>query len=61
MGNQYAEQLRWDKAVMHYKIANNYVGLIEAYTRLEDYDSLDKLANELPENSPLLADLGERF
>lgn len=42
-------------------MANNYPGLIEAYTRLEDYDNLDKIANELPDNSPLLADLGERF
>jgi WD repeat-containing protein 35 len=47
--------------VSHYKTANYYEGLIEAYVRLEDYDSLDKLANELPEGSPMLNELGEKF
>ena len=46
---------------IYYNKANNYEGLIEAYLRLEDYDALEKLANDLPEGSPLLPDLGERF
>ena len=61
LGNQYAEQDKWEKAISHYKLANYYEGLIEAYTRIDDYDSLDKLANELPDGSPLLSDLGDRF
>lgn len=38
----------------YFNKANNYEGLIEAYTRLEDYENLEKLANEIPEGSPLL-------
>ena len=61
LGHQYMEESKWDKAVQFFNKANNYEGLIEAYTRLEDYDSLEKLASDLPEGSPLLNELGERF
>jgi WD repeat-containing protein 35 len=34
---------------------------VEAYFRLEDFSSLENLLNILPENSPVLESLGERF
>jgi hypothetical protein len=35
--------------------------LVEAYFKLEDFDNLEKLLTILPENSPILENLGERF
>ena len=34
--------------------------MVEAYTRLEDYESLERVIDEIPENSPLLIDLGDK-
>jgi hypothetical protein len=35
--------------------------LVEAYFKLEDFENLEKLLTILPENSPILEALGERF
>lgn len=35
--------------------------MIEAYTRLQDYESLEKLIAEIPERNELLQDLGDKF
>jgi len=35
--------------------------LVEAYFKLEDFDNLEKLLSVLPENSPILDTVGERF
>lgn len=34
---------------------------MEAYFKLEDFENLEKLIDILPENSPTLEPLGERF
>ena len=41
--------------------AKDYKGLIEAFTMLEDYDSLAQIIEEIPENDPLLNELADRF
>ena len=35
--------------------------MIEAFTRLEDYESLEKIILEIPDNTPILLVLGEKF
>ena len=35
--------------------------MIEAFSRLEDYESLEKIIIEIPDNTPILMTLGERF
>jgi len=54
LGNFYAERLEWDKAAEFYLTSKNYKGLIEAFTMLEDYDSLAQIIEEIPDNDPLL-------
>jgi hypothetical protein len=49
LGKQYSEQLKWEKAALHFRISNNYEGLAEVYFRGEDFENLDKLVNDLPE------------
>ena len=61
LGNFYAERLEWDKAAEFYLSSKNYKGLIEAFTMLEDYDSLAQIIEEIPENDPLLNELADRF
>lgn len=61
LGNFYAEKFKWDRAAEFYLLSKNYKGLIEAFTRMEDYDNLSQIITEIPENDPLLIDLAERF
>lgn len=61
LGSFYAERLEWDKAAEFFLTAKNYKGLIEAFTMLEDYDSLAQIIEEIPENDPLLNELADRF
>lgn len=61
LGDDYAEKFEWDKAAEFYLTSKNYKGLIEAFTMLEDYDSLAQIIEEIPENDPLLNELADRF
>jgi WD repeat-containing protein 35 len=61
LGNFYAEKFKWDRAAEFYLLSKNYKGLIEAFTRMEDYENLSQIITEIPENDPLLIDLAERF
>jgi WD repeat-containing protein 35 len=61
LGNFYAEKFKWDRAAEFYLLSKNYKGLIEAFTRMEDYENLSQVITEIPENDPLLVDLAERF
>jgi hypothetical protein len=42
-----------------FELSNHFEGQIEALTRMEDYEHLDKLVAQLPDNSPILIDLGK--
>ena len=48
MGDYYAEKFSWDKAAEFYLLSKNYKGLIEAFTRIEDYDGLAQIITEIP-------------
>ena len=61
LGDFCAERQRWAKAVKFYSQAQDNENLIDAYYRMEDTANMEKLVNVLPENSPLLEKLGERF
>ena len=54
IGDYYAERQRWDMAVKYYIIGRNLEKQAECYYILEDYDSLVKVMDQLPENSELL-------
>lgn len=61
MGDYSAERGKWNKAAKYYSTAQDNESLVEAYFRLEDFGNLENLLNILPENSPVLESLGERF
>jgi len=61
LGNIYSESFQWQKAALEYQLAKHTPGLIEAYTRLEDYEGLEKLIGEVPERNDLLKDMGDKF
>jgi len=61
LGDYSAERGKWLKAVKYYSTAQDNESLVEAYFKLEDFDNLEKLIRILPENSPILDTLGERF
>ena len=53
--------MKWQKAVKFYQTAQDNESLVEAYFKLEDFDNLEKLLELLPENNPILDNIGERF
>jgi WD repeat-containing protein 35 len=53
--------MKWQKAVKFYQTAQDNDSLVEAYFKLEDFENLEKLLDLLPENSPILDSIGERF
>jgi hypothetical protein len=54
IGDYYAERQRWDMAVKFYIMGRNLEKQADCYYILEDYDSLVKVMDQLPENSELL-------
>lgn len=61
LGDYWAERHRWKKAAHYYNLAQNNEALLEAYYREEDFTSLEKLIDVLPQNSPLLERIAQRF
>mmetsp|Transcript_32306 Transcript_32306/g.92700 ORF Transcript_32306/g.92700 Transcript_32306/m.92700 type:complete len:1232 (-) Transcript_32306:146-3841(-) len=61
IGDYYADRGKWGNAAQYYAKAQNNSALVDTYYFLEDYDSLERLINELPEGSPLLLDIGNKF
>lgn len=61
LGNFHAQRMQFDQAAQYYLQAKNYDGLIDAYTRLEDYESLEKIMPEIPEGTSQLLALGDKF
>ncbi|KAJ3140913.1 WD repeat-containing protein 35 [Physocladia obscura] len=61
IGDYYYERQRWSQAVTYYLQGRNQERLIECYYIIEDYDNLEKIIYTLPENSPLLANIAEKF
>jgi len=61
MGDYHKDRQQWNKAFEYYRKANHSDGLIECAIVLEDYDFLESMIDELPENNELLLSLGELF
>ena len=50
-----------EQAASYYAQAKNSSALADALYRLEDFEGLEQLTAALPEEDPLLLDLGQRF
>jgi len=61
IGDYYADRGKWSNAAQYYAKAQNNSALVDTYYFLEDYDSLERLITYLPEGSPLLLDIGNKF
>jgi len=61
IGDYYADRGKWSNAAQYYYKAQNNSALVDTYYFLEDYDALDKLITSVPEGSPLLMDIGNKF
>lgn len=54
IGDHYFERQRWAQAITYYLQGRNSEKLAEVYYILEDYESIEKIASGLSENSPQL-------
>lgn len=61
IGEYYADHMKWTKALEYFSLSKNTGRLIECYYVLEDFVSLDRLIATIPEGSPLLLDIGDKF
>lgn len=57
----FAQFNNWLGAVEYYELAKNQADMIECYYHLEDYDSLKRMIDKLPEGDPLLEKIGGMF
>lgn len=61
IGEYYAERQNWSLAVKYYSAGRNLQKQMECYYVLEDYESLVKVLEQLPENAELLPRLAQMF
>uniref|UniRef100_H3CMI1 WD repeat-containing protein 35 n=1 Tax=Tetraodon nigroviridis TaxID=99883 RepID=H3CMI1_TETNG len=62
VGDYFADRQKWwANAVQYYLKGRNQERLAECYYMLEDYEGLEQLTSELPENHSLLPELGQNF
>ncbi|XP_003962343.3 WD repeat-containing protein 35 [Takifugu rubripes] len=61
VGDYFADRQKWANAVQYYLKGRNQERLAECYYMLEDYEGLERLTSELPENHNLLPELGQNF
>ncbi|CAG5866211.1 unnamed protein product [Menidia menidia] len=61
IGDYFADRQKWANAVQFYLQGRNQERLAECYYMLEDYDGLERLATDLPENHKLLPEIGQMF
>jgi WD repeat-containing protein 35 len=61
LGDFSAERQKWQKAAKYYALSQDNDSLIESYYKLEDTTNMEKMIEVLPENSPLLDKLAEKF
>ncbi|MED6241180.1 WD repeat-containing protein 35 [Ataeniobius toweri] len=61
IGDYYADRQKWGNAVQYYLKGRNQERLADCYYRLENYDGLEQLAADLPENHKLLPEIGQMF
>ncbi len=61
IGRYFADRMKWKKAAQYFQLSHNNLQLAECYYRLEQFNELIKMATELPDESPLLYTLAQRF
>lgn len=61
IGDYYADRGKWSNAAQYYTTAQNHAALVDTHYFLEDYEALERLIGQLPEGSPLLLDVGNKF
>lgn len=61
IGEYYADRHKWEKAIKYYAQANNIDALTHCYYTLGDFNQLEALVAEIPENSPLLKEMAVKF
>uniref|UniRef100_A0A7S0R8E2 Anaphase-promoting complex subunit 4 WD40 domain-containing protein n=1 Tax=Chlamydomonas leiostraca TaxID=1034604 RepID=A0A7S0R8E2_9CHLO len=61
IGQYYSDRHKWGKAAQFYAQAKNSDMLVECFYALEDFVALGRLMDALPEGSPLLLSIGEKF
>ena len=54
IGDYYADRQKWSNAIQYYIEGRNDERIAECYYMLEDYNGLEKLTEQLPENHALL-------
>ena len=54
IGDYYADRQKWPNAIQYYIEGRNDERIAECYYMLEDYNGLEKLTEQLPENHTLL-------
>ena len=61
LGDYSAERQKWTKAAKYFKLAHDHESLAVAYYKMEDFTNLANVIDLLPEQSPILDKLGEKF
>lgn len=61
MGNYFADRHQYTQASSYYKLAENNQQLVECYYKMEDYESLEKIAETLDELDPLIPKIASMF
>uniref|UniRef100_K3WM41 Uncharacterized protein n=1 Tax=Globisporangium ultimum (strain ATCC 200006 / CBS 805.95 / DAOM BR144) TaxID=431595 RepID=K3WM41_GLOUD len=61
IGEYYADRHKWEKAIKYYAQASNISALAHCYYTLGDFNQLESLVSEIPENSPLLKEMAVKF
>jgi WD repeat-containing protein 35 len=61
LGDYYADNHKWEEAVVYYENCGAFDRLFECYCILENYDGLKKLVTNFNENHPILIEFGRTF
>lgn len=61
IGEYYADRHKWEKAIKYFAQAGNVSALTHCYYTLGDFGQLEALVSEIPEHSPLLAEMAVKF
>ena len=61
IGQFCVDRQKWKKAAHHYKQASNWEALIDVYYRLEDFEALAGLVENIPDGSPLLVKIADKL
>ena len=61
IGDYYFDRFKWKKAAQYYQLSQNLDSLVDCLYRLESFDELSKLRNDISDGTALLQVLAQRF